>query len=187
MFPVLLLVMGVEMKAADDFDVRVSGNQMLTVELDKVEKGTILFFEDKNGEVLFQDRLANNGHYSKAFNLEVIPAGVYYLKLEKENSIQTTEVTKSQQGLKLSGKSSSIVFKPCFKVENKLVRVFLTNPGESTAYFNVYDRNGNLVHSLAYDDLVVNRTFDFSKVPAGEYIISVKVGGNTFHRTVKLI
>lgn len=177
---VVLLLANVEVKAADGFDVKVSNDQILTVELAEGEKGAILFFQDKKGEILFKDNLLFDDNYKKNFNLEVIPNGVYFLILEKENSIQTTEVTKTVSGLELTGKTSKTIFKPQFKVEKNLVKVFLTNPGMKEASFQVYDKKGVLVNTITYDDLVVNKTFDFSKVPAGKYTITVQVEGRTF-------
>lgn len=178
----VLLLTGIEVKAADKFDVKVSSDRFLTVELEEGEEGAILFFQDKNGEILFKDSLLLSDHYKKTFNLEVIPNGVYYLNLEKENSVLTAEVTKTASGLELTGKSSKVVFKPQFRVEKNLVKVFLTNPGLGEASFKIYDRKGDLVNTLTFNDLVVNKTFDFSKVPAGTYTITIKVEGRSFSK-----
>lgn len=183
---VVLLLANVEVKAADGFDVKLSNNQILTVELAEGEKGAILFFQDKKGEILFKDNHLLNDNYKKTFNLEVIPNGVYFLILEKENSIQTTEVTKTVSGIELTGNSSKTIFKPQFKVEKNLVKIFLTNPAMKEASFEVYDKKGFLVNTITYDDLVVNKTFDFSKVPAGKYTITVKVEGRSFTKEVNV-
>lgn len=182
----LLFVTGVKMEAAEDVDVRVTEGKVLTVELEDVIKGTVLLIQGKNGEILYKDSLQLNGYYKKAFNLEVIPNGVYYLNLEGENSIRRTEVTKTAEGLKLTGKSSGIIFKPCYKVEESMVKVFLTNPEEKKALFTVFDREGRLVTSMNYNDSVVRKTFDFSGVPAGDYTINVNVGGRTFSKKLKI-
>lgn len=182
----LLLVTGVKMEAAEDIDVRVTEDRVLTVELEDVEKGTVLLFQGKNGEILYKDSLQLNGYYKKAFNLEVIPNGVYYLNLEGESSIRRTEVTKTAEGLKLTGKTSGIIFKPCYKVEESMVKVFLTNPEEKKAQFTVFDKRGQLVTSMDYNESIVSKTFDFSGVPAGEYTINVNVGGRTFSKKLKI-
>lgn len=183
----VLLLMVSEVKAADGFDVKVSNDRTLIVQLEKGEKGAILSFLGKDGEVLFKDSLLLNDVYRKTFNLEVIPNGVYYLSLEKENSILTTEVTKTSAGLELTGKSSKIIFKPRFKVEKDLVRVFLTNPAKTEASFKVYDRGGTLLDTVLYKDLVVSKTFDFSKLPNGMYYITVKVDGRSFYKEIEIL
>ncbi|UJH91820.1 hypothetical protein LZ575_03920 [Antarcticibacterium sp. 1MA-6-2] len=43
----LIMLVNFEVKAADGFDVKVSSDQILTVELAEEEKGAILFFRMK--------------------------------------------------------------------------------------------------------------------------------------------
>lgn len=181
-----LLLVSTKVKAAEGFDVKISGNRILTVELDETEEGAILFFQNKNGEILFRDSLFLKEGYTKAFDLEVVPNGTYYLSLEKECSILTTEIRKTALGLTLKEKSSPVVFKPQFLVENDSVKVFLTNPGLKEASFEVYDSNGSLIDTIVYDDLVVKKTFDFSRVPTGEFTIIVRVNGKTFSRKMSV-
>ncbi|UJH91819.1 hypothetical protein LZ575_03915 [Antarcticibacterium sp. 1MA-6-2] len=106
--------------------------------------------------------------------------------MEKEHSFQTTEVTKTVSGIELTGKSSRTIFKPQFKAEKNLVKVFLTNPGMKETSFVVYDKKGGLVNTIYCNDLIVKKTLDFSKVPAGKYTITVHVNGRSFTKEVQV-
>jgi hypothetical protein len=181
---VFLLVSG-GAKAADELDVKVTEKRTITIELDNNTKGTVLLFRGKNGEILFRDSLQLMGHYKRSLDLEVIPNGVYLLSLERENSILTREVVKSPEGVELTGNPSQITFKPCFRVMEREVKVFLTNPGQKTAYFEVYDNNGELVTTVTNRESVIKKSLDFSRVPAGDYIIKVRVGEHTFFKNLK--
>ena len=64
--------------------------------------------------------------------------------------------------------------------------VSFTNPGNEDAIFRVYDRNGNLMNSSTNNDLVIKKTFDFSEVPSGKYMISLTVGDRTITKTITL-
>ena len=49
-----------------------------------------------------------------------------------------------------------------------------------------YDADGNLMTTSTNNDLVVKKTFDFSEVPAGKYMIALTVGDRTITKTITL-
>lgn len=182
---VLLLVTG-RAKAADELEVKVTEKRTLTIELDNITIAAVLQLQGRKGEILFRDSLQSQGYYQRTFDLEVIPNGVYLVSLENENRVLTREVVKSIHGVELSGNPSETIFKPCFKVLESQVHVFLTNPGKKIAYFDVYDERGDLVTTITNRGSVIRKKLDFSQVPGGEYIIKVRVGEHTFSKNVKL-
>lgn len=182
---VVLLSMSVRVAAADELDVKVANNQTLVVELDNVREGTVLVFKDTNGEVLFRDSLLK-GTYRKSLSLEVVPNGVYYLSLDSENNILTNVVTKSDKGIFLTGKTPSIAFKPSYKIVEKKLQVFLTNPEKKSAKIKVLDSKGIVVGVLNEEDFIVNKTLDFSRVPSGDYTIEISLGDNQFTRAITI-
>jgi len=69
---------------------------------------------------LFKDSITTNSTYQKTFNLELVPNGIYYLDLDNEERVQTTVIAKTNSGLEIE-KESDFVFKPLYKIEDKLV------------------------------------------------------------------
>ncbi len=182
---VFLLISG-GAKAADELDVKVTEKKTITIELDNLTTGAVLLLQGKNGEILFRDSVQAQRSYKRTLDLEVIPNGEYLVSLERENSVLTKKVVKSIGGVELNGDASQIIFKPCFKVMEREVQVFLTNPGKKTSYFHVYDSIGDLVTTVTNRGSVIRKSLDFSQVPAGEYTIKVRVGERTFTKSVKM-
>ncbi|MCL6219407.1 T9SS type A sorting domain-containing protein [Zunongwangia pacifica] len=182
---VLVLALGlVNTLSAKDIEVKVK-EEKLMVALDNTQEGSTLILTDMNGEVLFKDTLMETS-YKKALDLHSIPKGTYFLNFEKEDSIVTTVINKNTDGVTVNKASSKIFFKPFYKTLEDKVMVSFTNPGYEDATFRVYDAEGNLMTSSTNNDLVVKKTFDFSEVPAGKYIISLRVGDRTITKTITL-
>lgn len=179
---VVFLLTGVNVKASESFGVRVMDKQNLLVELERVEEGTVLLLQDKNGEILFRDSIMSKESYKKILNLEVIPSGTYFLSLEKENRILSTVLVKNSAGVEIKEEVSGIIFKPAYKVEDGKVRFFLSNPEKNNIQVTVYDENGVEIGSSSSSKAVIRKTFDFSNVPAGNYIMQVKTKDRNFSR-----
>ncbi len=183
---VLTLSTGFMMEATEDLDVRVVDNQNLKVELNKGEKGDILLLKDIFGKVLFKDSIGRRVSYKKLFNLELVPNGIYYLNLDKEGSLLVTSIKKTENGLEID-KSSRFVFKPCFEIENRQVKFFLSNPKKMNAKMKVYDSNGVLVGNLSSRELVLKKTLDFSNVPSGIYSVEITIDDQKFFKELKIV
>lgn len=183
---VVLLLTSVYARASESLVVRVTDNQNLLVELDIVEEGTVLFLQDKDGEILFKDSIPAKESYRKILSLEVVPKGTYFLSVEKENRILSTVLVKNSEGVSIKEEVSGIIFKPCYKVESDKVRFFLNNPKGNKIRVKVYDESGIEVGSHASSSSVIQNSFDFSKVPAGKYTLKVKTKNRNFSKELKL-
>lgn len=180
----MLLNTGV-MEASENLDIKVLDSQNLLVELNSGSTEDVLLIKDKFGKVLFKDIIPTNSTYQKTFNLELVPNGIYHLNLDNESRIQTTVIVKTNSGLEIE-KKSEFVFKPWFKIKDKLVRVQLTNPEQTKTFLNVYDSSGILVGNLNSKEVVLKKTLDFSKVPSGKYRIVIDSNGQKFTKEVNL-
>ena len=180
---VLALVLG-NIVNAKDIEVKVKKEQ-LVVSLENTQEGSSLILTDMSGEVLFKDTLMESS-YKKALDLHSIPKGTYFLNFEKDDSIVTTVIRKDNDGVTVNKASSKIFFKPFYKTLEDKVMVSFTNPGYENATFRVYDADGNLMTTSTNNDLVVKKTFDFSEVPAGKYMIALTVGDRTITKTITL-
>lgn len=185
---VLLLILsaGFTARAEKGIDVKIQEDKILVVELGNMEKGALVLFQDRKGEILFKDSLIDNKEYKTALNLGILPKGTYYLSIEKEFAIHTSQIIKSESGVEIKGKSSEIVFKPRYKIQDDLVNVFLSNPGKESTRLYVYDANGALVTECAGGKVLFKKTLDFSSMPAGDYTISIKKGDRTFDKVVSI-
>lgn len=152
--------------------VILKSGQALVVDL-KVNKGTLISFEDLGGQILFKDNLTMNGNYTKTFHLEMVPQGTYLLKVEKRFATKSWKIRKSKEGIEILGNSSTISFKPQFRLKEKHVNVFMTNPSRENIGLVVKDENGRVLATLKDSKKVFSKTLDFSKMGAGEYHVSI--------------
>mgnify|MGYP003681884971 CR=1 FL=1 len=178
----LLLIVGYNVQAAKNFDVAVADNQILMVELEDAQEGDLLTLLDVEGKVLFKDAHLNN-KFQKSLSLELVPDGTYFLHLEDENSIYAKEIEKKNNTITVK-RDSQIFFKPNFKQIDKQVKVSFTNPDQKNIQVYVFDANGEVVTNIVNNDLVLKKTFDFSAVPAGDYMLAVFSGDRSYYRTV---
>lgn len=181
----IVLTLGLNMNAAEGFAVTVKENNTLTVALNNITTGSQIMLEDINGEVLYNVSLEVPS-FTKSLSFEILPKGKYYLLLENEYSIIKKVVVKSANGIEILEKEGDMIFKPAYKVDGDLVMLSLTNPNEQKIEVKVYDIAGETVGTVVDSHLVVKQTLDFSKIKAGEYVISVKVGEDTFTKSVNI-
>ncbi|SHI95043.1 Por secretion system C-terminal sorting domain-containing protein [Mesonia phycicola] len=178
----LLLIVGYNVQAAKNFDVAVAENQILMVELDDAQEGDMLTLLDVDGKVLFKEAHLNN-KFQKSLSLELVPDGTYFLHLEDESSIYAKQIEKKNNTVTIKS-DSQIFFKPNFKQVDKQVKVSFTNPDQKNIQVYIFDANGEVVTTLVNNDLVLKKTFDFSAVPAGDYMLAVFSGDRSYYRTV---
>lgn len=180
----LLLLVFMNVKAADELDIRINDQQNLIVELQSIEKGAVLSLLDESGEVLFKDRFFNERTYSKILDFENLPDGKYSLKLDKEYSVATSVIRKTGKNITISKGEYSFVYKPVLKVDGYKVALYVANPEETFMHVEIYDKYGESVQYFKTKDLILKRTLDFSRVPAGSYTVTIKTSRNSFKKTL---
>ncbi len=164
--------------------VSLNGEQTLVIELPSVTEGTLISFEDQKGVMLFKDNMLNNGNYYKVLNLEIIPHGTYLLKVDKRFATRVWKILKSSEGIEILGRSSTLSFKPNFRVQENRVGVFMSNPLENSIGLLVEDKHGKVLAKLRDSKKVFSKTLDFSNVPKGEYYVTVTKGKEKFKEKV---
>ncbi len=178
----LLLIIGYNVQAAKDFNVAVAKNQILMVELNEVQEGDLLTLLDVEGKVLYKEANLDT-NFQKSLSLAYVPDGTYFLNLEGINTIFAREIVKKGNSVEVK-KDSQIIFKPIYKQTDKVLKVSYTNPNKETVKAFVYDAKGNIVSAVKNNELVMKKTFDFSAVPAGDYMLAMFVGDRSYYKPV---
>ncbi|MDT0646605.1 hypothetical protein RM545_07880 [Zunongwangia sp. F260] len=181
----LLLCVSLQVSAAEGLAVKVD-EKSIVVEVGNSVKGATLTLQDRDGVILFKDGLMDGRSYIKALNLEEVPEGIYFLHFEDEFHIFSKKITKSKECLTIEKKNLDVIFKPAFKVDSRMVRFSLPNPEENLTEVIIHDSSGEPMLSMSYKDSIIAKTFDFSKVPAGKYRITIKTKTNTFSKVMSL-
>lgn len=181
---VLLLLVTLKSTASDELDLKVSKEQNLIVEVQKIEKGANISLQTENGEVLFKDRFFNEESYLKILDFTDLLDGTYILKLDKEYSISTSIIKKTDKNISVDDNSYKFIFKPLYSVSGDQVSLYFANPEENKVEIEIFDKFGVPVGTIKSKDLVVKRKLDFSKVPPGKYTVEIRTKTGNFTNTV---
>lgn len=180
MLVALVLSFSINAKASDGWEVTVDSSQTLVVEINKNLQKASLTIQDEQGNIFFKDGLMDTMSYRKSLNLKELPEGTYYVKFENGYNIFTEVVVKSQEGLQLKEGTRKVLFKPSFRLDEKKLRVLFTNPEEKFTRLEICDASGEIVGLVKSSSATIQKTLDFSQVPAGNYFVRIKSGDETF-------
>lgn len=181
---VLLLLVTLKSTASDELDLKVSNEQNLIVEAQNIGKGAVLSLHSENGDLLFKDRFINEESYSKILDFTDLLTGTYILKLDREFSISTSIIKKTDKKIRVDNNSYSFIFKPLYKISEDQVSLYFANPQENKVEIEIFDKFGVPVGIIKCNDLVVKRKLDFSKVKPGKYTVEIKTKTGNFTNTV---
>ncbi|GAA0719669.1 hypothetical protein GCM10009430_18980 [Aquimarina litoralis] len=173
--------------AAGRVSVEITNSSMVNVSLTEVEKGEKLFLKDYDGEVLFNVTLDATPSYQKYFNLSNVSDGIYFVETETPYEIKVTPLLKNQKGVSLVNQSAVTVFKPLVKTDNNIIKVMFNNTEKSPLNLTIYDSDFRLLEEVTgNEDSLFKRTYDFSKMPKGEYEFYFSLKDRTFIKKVSI-
>ncbi|WP_108805390.1 hypothetical protein [Aquimarina sp. Aq107] len=183
----LVIITSSVANAAGRVSVEITNSSMVNVSLTEVIKGEKLFLKDYYGEVLFNVTLEATPSYQKYFNLGNVPDGVYFVETEAEYEIKVTPLLKNQKGVSLINTSAVTVFKPLVRAENKFIKVMFNNTEKSPVNLTIYDNDFRVLEEVkGNEEEVLKRTYDFSKMPKGEYQFYFALKDRTFIKKVSI-
>ncbi|WP_378173098.1 hypothetical protein [Aquimarina sp. SS2-1] len=173
--------------AAGRVSVEITNSSMVTVSLTEVEAGEKLFLKNYNGETLFNVTLEATPNYQKYFNLGNVADGVYFVETESPYEVKVTPLLKNKKGVSLINTSAVTLFKPQTSVENNLMKVLFNNTEKSPFNLTIYDSEWTVLEEIiGNDEKIFKRTFDFSKMPKGEYLLYFSLKDRTFIKKVSI-
>ncbi|WP_423818923.1 T9SS type A sorting domain-containing protein [Salinimicrobium sp. TIG7-5_MAKvit] len=164
-------------------EVRLNGEQTLLVDLSNLNQGTVILFEDQYGVTLYKDDLVRGGKYNKRLYLEMVPQGIYFLKVDKRLATKTWKIQKSSEGVKILG-SSSTIGKPHFRTHEEVLNVYISNPDKQPLNMTVEDGSGVILATVKASGKDFQKSLDFSRVPSGEYFVKLYSGEEEFTKKV---
>lgn len=180
---IILFTSGVAM--ATDASIRVTGNKSFELTLTNLNDNTQLVMKNKNGQVLYEETIANKESYYKAFNAELLTEGNYYVSVEDAVSVKTVLIALENGKLEFDPTKIVDRFKPMIMTKGSILYVNYFSPDKSPLAVSIYDKNGQLV----YEEELTGKTtmgkgFDFSKSPKGEYTIALESNGKYYSHQV---
>ncbi|KAA1246113.1 hypothetical protein [Aquimarina sp. RZ0] len=173
--------------AAGKVSVEITNSLMINVSLKEVSKGEKLYLKDYYGEVLFNITLKEMPSYQKYFNLNNVPDGIYFVETENEFDVKVTPVLKNKKGVSLIDNSSVIIFKPQVLIDNNIVKVLYNNTKKRPVTITMFDTKWNVLDEVIDNiDDVFTHTYDFSKMPKGDYQIHFTLQDRVFIKKISI-
>ncbi|KAA1246115.1 hypothetical protein [Aquimarina sp. RZ0] len=172
--------------AAGKVSVEITNSLMVNVSLKEVTQGERLFLKDYYGEVLFDTTLKAMPAYQKYFDFNNVPDGVYFVETENDFEIKTTPILKNKKGVSLIQNSAVTAFKPQVHVENKMVKVMYNNVKNLPFAVTIYDAKWTVLEEVFNTDDLFTNTYDFSKMPSGNYQIIFTLKDKMFIKKVSI-
>jgi len=148
-------------------NINVLSNGVVKVMISDVPTAHNISVSDENGNSLYELSDMKAGSF-KNIDFSMVPDGTYYIKVENNRSIETTQVQKIDGAVTIANESNLFV-KPIFRREGDVLNVFFTNPAKKDVEINVYNQNGSLINTVKSTAASVSKGFDFSKSQHGNY------------------
>lgn len=127
-----------------------------------------------------------NTEYARVLNLNELSAGNY--KLVVSTGVRETEqpISITRTGLSLNINDRKLFFAPVVRTTGQLLDVSLLNNQLTTLRLKIEDAEGLLVYEDEVRDVVkVEKRYNLSKLPAGEYTVVLSVGDKSYVKTIR--
>ncbi|WP_299776669.1 hypothetical protein [uncultured Formosa sp.] len=166
---------------SSDFDGR--RDMEITLTLDNVEAGQLLYIKDTKGFILYNKTFKTSGSVNNTFDFSSLPNGTYFFEHEKSNQIKvipfnvkTGEVTFSP--------NEKVIYKPVVKVKNNTVYLSKLELDKKDVTVTLsFDNNNNyeVINKEKFTDTAnIQRAYNLSKKESGNYKVVVKANGREF-------
>ncbi|HTN38012.1 MAG TPA: hypothetical protein VL053_13120 [Arachidicoccus sp.] len=159
-------------------NINVINNGIVKVEVSNNITAHSISISDANGNQLYELDGLKAGAF-KNLDFSFVPDGRYFIKIENEKTIETTQVDKSNGEISITQKPELLV-KPIFRRSGDRLNVYFMNPDKSDVQVDVYNENNVLVNTLQTNDEVIEKAFDFSKSLRGNYKVVLAQQNNIF-------
>ncbi|TQI70897.1 hypothetical protein JM79_1822 [Gramella sp. Hel_I_59] len=181
-----MLLVSFSSSATDGVNLKVENQCDLIVDIQKTEYGSELSLLSQNAEVIFRDQLDENARFSKKFNFDSLEDGEYLLVLNKKYCKSTTVITKLNDQIVIDKDDYKFAFKPCFKIEEDQVVVYMPNLNESKLSIEVFDNKGIKVGNFETREPELRKAFDFSEVDSGKYTFIIETSEDSFEQIIEI-
>ena len=148
--------------------IKIAFDQSTSTEL-------VVRLRDENGKTFYSDTFHATLEEDKILNLENLPNGNYTLAIESYQLVTESNILISQEHAIAS--DTDTTYKPQIKVsENRVSLNALSLGKEVSATLISQDDNELLLNESYEDKSSVNKVYDISELPKGNYTMIIKVG-----------
>jgi hypothetical protein len=185
----VFFVLPLAMQAKDDIPFisisAVGGEKKVSLILKNLHTTTTIRLESARQGILLEEEV-NNAEYARVLNLNELEDGDY--KLSVITGVRETEqpLAITRTGLSLNATERKEYFAPVIKLNGQLLDLIVLNNRLTTLKLKIEDIDGNLVYDSEVRNVVkLEKRYNLSQLPAGEYTVVLSVGDKTYTKTIR--
>lgn len=185
----VLFVLPLAMQAKDEnpfISIHPIGDEKkVSLVLKNLKTPTTIRLESAQDGILLEEEITN-AEYARVLNLNELADGSY--KLVVSSGIRETEqpIALTSTGLRLNISDRKEFFAPVVRLNGSLLDVSLLNNNLTTFKLSIEDAEGVQVYEDGARNVVkVEKRYNLSKLPAGEYVVLMSVGDKSYMKTIR--
>lgn len=156
-------------------DIENLGNQAATISI-----------KNSNEAVVYETKVNDAGSYGNLFKYRNLPKGSYTVTVDLNNVSYDLPLTVKHSGIEVNGSVQKNV-KPTININNNVLSINVEEGTHKKVRILILDNNFDKIFS---DKRKVNtaftKSYDLKDLPAGEYMIKVKIEGKSYYKTVSM-
>ncbi|MBN9313854.1 MAG: hypothetical protein BGO40_05295 [Chryseobacterium sp. 39-10] len=160
-------------------------NTKVAFKITNAQNVALYLYNDAQSEI-YSEKVTSEDHIVKAYDLAEMPAGNYFLVAESNGKMERYKININNKKVVVDDVPVSTVVKPQFTMDGNKVKMYIPNI-TGAVNISVYDLQYNRYYQDQMNaDGSVNMVFDLNPETSKNYIISVKMEGNSFDKIFSL-
>lgn len=167
--------------------VRANGVKTFDLYLQDVADDVNIHLKERNGNVLYQEKITDAGKFAKRFDMRALPGRNYYLELQEDTKV--TVIPLAVAGKKITFGETSVVklHKPVIRTNGHYVDVSQLSLNKAPLKITIYNSAGKLLYTGSIGGKMnLGKKFDFSKMGPGDFKFSLTCNGRNYVSTVSI-
>ena len=179
----LMFVVATGLANEPKLSVTSNAEKSLNFVMDEISEQTSISIFDKQGVIIYSEDLAAANIYSKNFNVNNLPKGGYFFKVEDD--LKETIFAFFVEDSKIVIADKNVNTKPVFRRKEEKVYLNLLNLDKKDVKIKVLDSSDSvLFEEIISNTSLVEKVFNFENAFDGNYTITVQDKTNNYYEVV---
>lgn len=169
-------------------EVTRTGAKTFELTVNNIKGDVKLTLRNKKNEILYQNKLQNNGSLTQKFDMSLFSDGLYKIEFIDSEKSQLIPLVIEEDVVSINSDESTTLFFPVVNQKEDQVSVnMLALNGESLAV-KILNPNDEVVYTevITSDDNNLGKIYDFSRSNKGEYKIELISEGRYISKAVDI-
>ena len=156
------------------------------IEFSYAKKGHSLTIKDKDGAIIYDEKVKNTGNFSKTFDLTALNNGNYTAELNKDFEIIVKPFNVNSGSVTFLTEKEETVFKPVFRTKENIVMISKIAFNKKPLKVVIFYGENQIFTEIVEGKKVLNRTYSLSKKQKGEYRVVMSTDNRVYVETFKI-